>query len=290
MENKIKGTTRLLGLIGTPVGHSGSPAMYNYCFEKLGYDYAYLAFDITSEDLPRMMKTANLLNLRGMNVTMPLKQDVMNYMDVLTPAAKLIGACNTLVNEEGTWIGNNTDGVGYVLNLREHGVEVGGKKMVILGAGGAGTAVTVQCALEGAGEISIFNPRDAFYDKAMKTAENVKKEVPGCKIEVFNLMDTDALRKKLASADILANTTKVGMAPHIDQSPIQNSELLRKELIVTDIIYNPKETKLLRQAKEMGCKAIGGTGMLVMQGAEAFKLYTGDQMPVAEVKELFFHD
>ncbi|HIU74941.1 MAG TPA: shikimate dehydrogenase [Candidatus Pelethocola excrementipullorum] len=290
MEKRIKGTTRLLGLIGSPVAHSGSPAMYNYCFEKLAYDYAYLAFDVSRENLPQMMETANLLNFRGMNVTMPLKQDVMKYMDVLTPAAKLIGACNTLVNEDGTWTGNNTDGVGYVRNLKDHDIEVRGKKMVILGAGGAGTAVSVQCALEGAGEISIFNPMDDFFEKAKTTAQNIKKEVPGCKIEVFDLMDSETLERKLAAADILANTTKVGMAPLVDESPIQDTSLFRKDLVVTDIIYNPRETRLLKLAKANGCKTIGGTGMLVMQGAEAFQLYTGDQMPVEEVKTRFFND
>ncbi|MGO5052126.1 shikimate dehydrogenase [Lachnospiraceae bacterium LCP25S3_G4] len=288
MERRITGTTKLLGLIGTPVEHSGSPAMYNYCFEALGYDYAYLAFDVTLERLPAMMEAANTMHMKGMNVTMPLKQAVVLYMDKVTPAAKLIGACNTLVNEGGAWIGYNTDGMGYVLNLRDNGVEVTGKKMTVLGAGGAGTAVQVQCALDGAREIAVFNPKDAFFEHAQETAIRISKEVPGCTVRVYDLNDTKKLQDEVEDSEILVNATRVGMAPNNDVTPIQNKALFRPDLIVTDVIYNPVETKLLKDAKACGCKTIGGQGMLVWQGAEAFHLYTGDTMPVEEVKKLFF--
>ncbi len=288
MERRITGTTKLLGLIGTPVEHSGSPAMYNYCFEALGYDYAYLAFDVTLERLPAMMEAANTMHMKGMNVTMPLKQAVVPYMDKVTPAAKLIGACNTLVNEGGSWIGYNTDGMGYVLNLRDNGVEVTGKKMTVLGAGGAGTAVQVQCALDGAREIAVFNPKDAFFEHAQETAIRISKEVPGCTVRVYDLNDTKKLQDEVEDSEILVNATRVGMAPNNDVTPIQNKALFRPDLIVTDVIYNPVETKLLKEAKACGCKTIGGQGMLVWQGAEAFHLYTGDTMPVEEVKKLFF--
>lgn len=288
MERRITGTTKLLGLIGTPVEHSGSPAMYNYCFEALGYDYAYLAFDVTLERLPAMMEAANTMQMKGMNVTMPLKQAVVPYMDKVTPAAKLIGACNTLVNEGGAWIGYNTDGMGYVLNLRDNGVEVTGKKMTVLGAGGAGTAVQVQCALDGAREIAVFNPKDAFFEHAQETAIRISKEVPGCTVRVYDLNDTKKLQDEVEDSEILVNATRVGMAPNNDVTPIQNKALFRPDLIVTDVIYNPVETKLLKEAKACGCKTIGGQGMLVWQGAEAFHLYTGDTMPVEEVKKLFF--
>lgn len=288
MEKRISGTTTLLGLIGTPVGHSGSPAMYNYCFQKLGFDYAYMAFDIREDQLGHMMKCADLLNMRGMNVTMPLKQAIVSYMDKLTPAAKLIGACNTVVKEDETWIGHNTDGIGFVHNLRDNGVEICGKRLTLLGAGGAATAVAVQCALDGAKEISIFNIKDTFFERAQVTARNIEEAVSGCKIHVYDLQDGDKLAEEIGKSDILANATRVGMAPRLEAMPIPDLSVLRAELIVTDVIYNPKETRFLEEAKKIGCKTVGGTGMLVWQGAEAFHIYTGAEMPVEEVKALFF--
>ena len=175
MEKRIKGTTGLLALIGSPVGHSGSPAMYNFSFQHYGLDYAYMAFDIKVDEVPRALDAMRLFKMRGCNVTMPCKNEVAKHMDELSPAARIIGAVNTIVNEDGKLVGHITDGVGFVRNLQEHGVEVKGKKMVVLGAGGAATAIQVQCALDGAKSISIFNPDDPFYERAEGTAAKLKK-------------------------------------------------------------------------------------------------------------------
>ncbi|MGO1044192.1 shikimate dehydrogenase [Clostridioides difficile] len=285
---EISGRTGLFALIGTPVGHSKSPIMYNYSFEKLDLDYRYLAFDITVDKVKDALSAIKTFNIKGANVTMPCKTAVTEYMDELSPAARIIGACNTIVNEDGKLIGHITDGVGYVRNLKENGVEVKGKKLTIMGAGGAATAIQVQCALDGAREISIFNAKDDFYKRAEQTIENIKKEVPECIVNLYDLADTEKLYEEVLSSDILTNATLIGMKPHDNETNIKDISVLRKELVVTDVVYNPKKTKMIEDAEANGCKAIGGLGMLLYQGAEAFNLYTGLEMPVEEIKELYF--
>lgn len=276
MEQRIKGTTGLMMLIGSPVGHSGSPAMYNFSFQYHGLDYAYLAFDIKEDQVASALDAMRLFKMRGGNVTMPCKNEAARQMDRLSPAARIIGAVNTIVNEDGTLVGHITDGIGFVRNLHENGVEVKGKKLVILGAGGAATAVQVQCALEGARGISIFNPDDAFLSRAESTAEKLKTETPECEVNVFCLEGQEKLKEEVASADILVNATLVGMKPRDDQSLITDKSMFRPDLVVADVVYNPVETKLIREAKEAGCiKTIGGSGMLLWQGAAAYKLFTG---------------
>ena len=284
MEKRISGHTGLLALIGSPVGHSGSPAMYNFSFQHDGLDYAYMAFDITEDQVPAALNAMRLFKMRGCNVTMPCKNEVAKHMDELSPAARIIGAVNTIVNEDGKLIGHITDGVGFVRNLKEHGVDVKGKKIVVLGAGGAATAISVQCALDGAKEVVIFNGDDPFFDRALGTKEKLKQEVPDCVVNVYHLEDQDKLSAEIASADILANATKVGMKPN-DGVSLVDPEMLRKELIVADAVYNPEKTKLILDAEAIGCQAIGGKGMLLWQGAAAYKLYTGKEMPTAEYQK-----
>lgn len=288
MEKRISGTTGLYCLIGTPIGHSGSPAMYNYSFEKLGIDSAYVAFDISEEKVAGAIEAFKTLNIRGANVTMPCKNAAANYMDELSPAARIVGAVNTIVNDGGKLTGHITDGVGFVRNLKEHEVDIKNKKITILGAGGAATAIQVQCALDGAREINIFNIKDDFYKKAEKTIENIKKEVPECAVNLYDLEDIQKLNDKIAASDILVNATHVGMHPHEEQSPIKDTSIFRKDLVVADVVYNPRKTKLLEDAEAAGCKTVGGIGMLLWQGAEAFKLYTGLEMPTDEVNRLYF--
>ena len=288
MEKRISGKTGLLGLIGSPVGHSGSPAMYNYCFEKLGLDYAYLAFDIKVDEVAKAIEAIKTFRMRGCNVTMPCKNEAAKYMDELSPAARIIGAVNTIVNEDGRLIGHITDGQGFVDNLRDHGVEITGKKIIVCGGGGAAAAIQVQCALEGAREISIFNIKDAFFERTLQTAEKIRQEKPECIINVYDIADVEKMREEIASSDILANATIVGMKPMDNESVVKDVAMFRSGLVVVDAVYNPKETRMLREAKAAGCICIDGQGMLVWQGAEAFKLYTGQEMPVEEVKELFF--
>ena len=288
MEKRISGHTGLLALIGSPVGHSGSPAMYNYSFEKLGLDYAYVAFDVKEDGVKGALDAMRLFHMRGMNVTMPDKVEAARHMDELSPAAQIIGAVNTIVNEEGKLIGYMTDGEGFVNNLKDHGVSIVGKKIVVAGGGGAATAIQVQCALDGAKEITIFNKKDSFFERTLETAEKIRAAVPECIVNVYDIDDESMLREAVMSADIFVNATIVGMKPMEDQSIITDLSLLHSDLVVADIVYNPEETKLLKDAKAAGCTCVGGKGMLVWQGASAFKLYTGMDMPVEEVKELLY--
>ncbi|MCD8018444.1 MAG: shikimate dehydrogenase [Clostridiales bacterium] len=282
MEQRIKGTTGLLALFGSPVGHSGSPAMYNFSFQHDGVDYAYVCFDIKEDQMKDAVAAVKLFNMRGFNVTMPCKNVAAQLVDELSPAARIIGAVNTVVNENGKLIGHMTDGAGFVRNLKEHGVEVEGKKIVVLGAGGAATAIQVECALCGAKSISIYNANDPFLERARGTAEKIKAEVPDCDVKVTCLDDQDQLRADIAEADILINATLVGMKPHEEGTLIADTAMFHEGLVVADTVYNPLETRLMREAKEAGCKVVGGEGMLLWQGAIAYKLYTGLDMPVAE--------
>ncbi len=284
MEQRIKGTTGLLALIGSPVGHSGSPAMYNFSFQYHNLDYAYMAFDIKEDEVPAALDAMRLFKMRGCNVTMPCKNKAAQCVDELSPAARIVGAVNTIVNENGKLVGHITDGIGFVRNLKEHGIDVKGKKMVVLGAGGAATALQVQCALDGAARISIFNPNDVFLDRAKSTAEKLEKEVPECKVNVYCIEDQDKLREEIANTDILVNGTLAGMKPHDDISLVDKS-MFHKNLVVADVVYNPEETRMLREAKEAGCKTVGGKGMLLWQGAAAYKLYTGLEMPTEEYQK-----
>ena len=288
MESRITGHTGLLALLGSPVGHSGSPAMYNYSFEKLGLDYAYVAFDVKEDEMEQAIAAMRLFKMRGCNVTMPGKNIAVKFMDELSPAAELIGAVNTIVNDDGRLTGHNTDGIGFVQNLRENGVEVKGKKITIAGGGGAATAMQVQCALDGAREITIFNKKDAFFERTLNTAEKIRKAVDGIVVNVYDIDDVAKMTEEILSSDIFANATIVGMKPLDDQSVVKDLSAFHKELVVCDAVYNPIETRLLREAKEAGCKCVGGKGMLLWQGVAAFKLYTGKDMPVEEVKAKFF--
>lgn len=285
MEQRIKGTTGLMGLIGSPVGHSGSPDMYNFCFRYYNQDYAYLAFDIKEDQVKEAIDAVRTLKMRGCNVTMPCKNEALKYMDELSPAARITGAVNTIVNDNGRLMGHMTDGIGFVHNLRAHGVEVKGKHMVILGAGGAATAIQVQCALDGAASLAIFNPDDPFLDRARETAAKLAKEKPECKVQVFCLENEERLREAIAGADILVNGTSAGMKPREDVTLIKDPSMFHPGLIVADVVYNPLETRLLREAKEAGCKTVGGKGMLLWQGAAAYRLYTGFEMPVEAYQE-----
>lgn len=289
MESRISGHTKLFCLIGSPVGHSGSPAMYNYSFARTGVDAAYLAFDIPLEQTQAAVDALKLLNVGGFNVTMPDKTAVAGIVDELSPAARLIGASNTVtVGEDGKLTGHNTDGIGFVRNLQEHGVEVKGKKLVVLGAGGAATAICVQAALDGAESIAIFNRKDEFYANGEHTVEKLAQAVPACKVSISPLEDSAALAAAVQDCDILVNATKVGMKP-LDEESLIDPALFRADLVVADTVYNPRETKMIQQAQAAGCKAaVGGIGMLLWQGVAAYKLFTGKDMPAQEVLEKFF--
>ena len=284
MEKRISGHTGLMGLFGTPVGHSGSPAMYNFSFQHDDLDYAYLAFDVNVEQMPKAFEAIKLFNMRGGNFTMPCKNIAAELVDKLSPAAEIIGACNAFVNDNGVITGHITDGIGFVKNLEAHDVDVKGKKTVVLGAGGAATAIQVQLALDGASEVHIFNIKDDFYARAESTRDKLAEKCPECKVTVTDLADKDKLAEAVNACDILINATIMGMKPHDDVTLIDKS-LYREGLVVADTVYNPKKTKMLAEAEEAGCKIVGGEGMLLQQGAVNYELFVGKKMPLEEYEK-----
>lgn len=284
MAERITGHTELIGLIATPIRHSSSPRMHNEAFAKLGLDYAYIAFEVGAEDLEDTIKGFRAMKVRGSNVSMPNKTIVHKYLDNLSEAAEICGAVNTIVNDNGVLTGHITDGIGYMTGLKDAGIDVIGKKMTIVGAGGAATAIQVQAALDGVKEISIFNRKDEFYKRAEKTVKDINERT-NCKATLYDLDDLDKLKEEIASSYLFANATGMGMKPLEGQTYIPDKSFLRKDLIVTDVVYAPTETALLKMAKEVGCKTLNGFPMMLFQGAAAFKLWTGQDMPVEYIKE-----
>ncbi len=287
MIERITGHTVLTGLLGTPVSHSISPMMHNEAFKLLDLDYAYLAFDVGTDHLKTAVEGLKVLGVRGFNCTMPDKNLMFELADKLSPAAELIGAVNTVVNDNGILTGHNTDGVGYMQAVTDAGFDIIGKKMTLLGAGGAATAVCVQAALDGVSEIDVFSIKDQFFDRAIRLVDNINAKT-NCKASLYELPDDVTLRKSISESYILTNGTSVGMAPNVDNSIITDTTLFHSGLIVSDVIYNPSQTKLLTLAQESGCSTFNGMYMLLYQGAEAFKLWTGQEMPTELIKEKFF--
>ena len=288
MSTPITGHTELICLLGSPCKHSISPMMHNKSFEALNLDYRYLAFEVTEETLETAVNGLKTMGARGFNLTMPCKNKVVELCDQLSPAASLIGAVNTVVIENGILTGHNTDGIGYMQSVKDAGYDIIGKKMVLLGAGGASTAILVQAALDGVKEISVFLRKTSRFYARTESIANALREQTNCIIRLCDFHDRDLLRQELSNSTILVNGTSVGMAPNVDECPIPDASYLPDGLIVSDIIYNTKETKLLTMAREKGLPHFNGTYMLLYQGAEAFRLWTGHDMPIALIKNSCF--
>ena len=284
---QITGHTGLTGLLGSPVAHSISPMMHNEAFEQLGLDYVYLAFDVGTDRLETAVEGLRALNVRGFNLTMPDKNLMCTLCDRLSPAAEISGAVNTVVNDGGVFTGYTTDGIGYMQAAKDAGHDLIGKKMTLMGAGGAATAILVQAALDGLSEISVFSIRDAFFPRAEKIVGQLNERTK-CRVRLFDFDDESILRREIGESCILTNGTSVGMAPNTDRSVITDPSMFHKDLVVSDVIYNPKETLLLRTAREAGCRTFNGLYMLMYQGAEAFRLWTGQEMPIPLIKEKYF--
>jgi len=275
---KISGKTRVCGIIGDPVDHSLSPVMHNAAFEELTLAFVYVAFRVRREELREAIIGTRSLNLLGLNVTMPHKNAVMRYLDELDPTARSIGAVNTILNNKRRLIGHNTDGIGALKALIENDITPNGKKLLLLGAGGAGKAIAFHAAQD-VEELVILNRTP---QKAKKLAEVLRREF-NKKIN-GNALSTEIIKEELRDADILVNATSVGMHPDIDQSLVPPS-LLRPDLCVMDIVYNPLETKLAKDAKAVGAKVVSGIEMLVYQGAASFEIWTNHPAPVKVMKQ-----
>ncbi|MDM7919021.1 MAG: shikimate dehydrogenase [Methanosarcina sp.] len=270
---------QVFGVFGDPIGHSLSPAMHNAAFSALGMDCVYHAFRVTPEKLEKAILGAEAMGFGGLNLTVPLKEKALK-LDFIKPdpLAKRIGAVNTVVfGKSGEIQGYNTDGLGARQALLENGVEITGSRIVVAGAGGAARAVAFQLAADGA-DITVINRTE---ERAAELAKEISAAALPGKISGTGL---SGLKELLQNADVLINTTTLGMHPNTDTA-IATAEELHSSLTVFDIVYNPLETRLLREAKAAGAKTISGVLMLVYQGAEAFRLWTGVEPPVELMKK-----
>lgn len=280
--------TTLLGLFGSPVQHSISPKMHNTAFQKLGMDWVYLPFSVDNHTIGSAVQAIKTLGMRGANVTMPCKSAVLPFVDRLTPVAKMAGAVNTIINEGGVLTGHNTDGVGYMDALREQGVQLGAKKMTVAGAGGAASAICIQAALDGVSEIAVFNRKDAFWHHAQQLMDTITHQT-NCVVGLYDLADEQQLAHHIRESVVFANCTSVGMGQQQEQSVVTDGTMLRSDLVVTDVIYQPAKTKLLQMAEQQGCRILNGLGMLLYQGAAAFACWTGKDMPIADIQQVVYN-
>ena len=273
---EIKGSTNVVGLIGHPVEHSFSPPMHNAAFKALKMDYVYTAFDVDPNDLENAVKGAQALSIKGFNVTIPHKIEVIKYLSEIDEVAALIGAVNTIDFENLK--GYNTDGIGAIKAI-EDVTKVKDKNVVIAGAGGASRAISFNLAKYGADNLTILNRNVVKADSLASDVldsnliENVKSD------------SISKINDYLSDADILINTTPVGMHPNVDADPIASSDMMHENLVVFDAVYNPNETVLIKEAIKAGAKPVYGIKMLLYQGAESFEIWTGRKAPIDVMRE-----
>ncbi len=287
MKKNITGHTRLICLLGDPVSHSISPGMHNLSFETLNLDYVYLAYKTNTEEFDNTVTTLKQIGARGFNCTMPCKRIAAEKCDELSPAAKFMNSVNTVVIENGKLIGHNTDGVGYMRSVIDAGHDIIGKQMTLLGSGGASSAILTQAALDGVTNIDIFARKGNSWNVIEKQVDQINTETT-CKVTLNELADETTLRKSISDSAILVNGSSVGMAPNLDGCLIPDTSYFHPDLIVSDVIYNPRKTKLLTLAESAGLATFNGMYMLLYQGAESFKIWTGHEMPVSLVKRELF--
>lgn len=288
----ITGHTELVGLMAYPIRHTQSPTTHNLAYDKNGDDVIQLAFEVDNDSLEAAIDGIRALRMLGSNISMPNKTVVHKYLEEVDEAAELCGAINTVVNTRdengqvtGKLKGYNTDGMGYWQGVKEEGIDYKGMKMVLIGTGGAATAIAVRGALDGIAEMHIFNIKDKFYDRGVEIVEKINNNTE-CKAYMHDLADLDLLKEKMQAADIFCDATGVGMHPLEDLSNIPDPSFFRPDLIVTDTVYAPRETVMMKQAKEAGCTRIyNGMSMMLFQALIAIELYTGKSTDVAYMKE-----
>jgi len=272
MKREINGKTKIIGIIGKNIENSLSPLIHNQIIFKYSLNFCYLPFKVTENDLSQAIQGVRTLSIKGVNVTFPYKEKVIEFLDKVEESARRIGAVNTIVNNKGILTGYNTDVIGFKKSLQEDGkFTIKKKKAVILGAGGAARGVIYTLLEEGIEEISIFN---RTLKKAKKIKQNLLPFFPRSNINIFPL-EKERLKDKIEEAHLLVNATSLGMPPKIDNTPLPDEKLFHPNLLVYDLIYHPAKTLFLRQAERAGAKIINGLPMLVYQGIESFHLWTG---------------
>jgi shikimate dehydrogenase len=276
-------STKLVILLGNPLGHSISPPMHNRVFETLGMDYCYMPVEVNENNLKKVFSGLIRMNVAGFNVTIPHKIGIMELLDELDPLAATIGAVNTICVKDGKTKGYNTDGEGFIQSLEEETkLSTRGKRFFLLGCGGAARAIAMTLAFDGAEKVIICNRTVA---KAQALASEINEKIRTCAEVVEQTSKSQG--QALLNCDVLINCTSLGMHPREDVLPIDES-LLLPHLIVADIVYNPLMTRLLKSAEEKGCTVAPGLGMLIYQGAAAFKLWTGIEPTISEMSDLAY--
>ena len=283
MKKEINGKTKIIGLIGENIENSLSPFIHNQIILKYSLSFCYLPFRVAETDLGKAIQGIRALNIRGVNITFPYKEKVIEFLDEVEESARRIGAVNTIVNNKGILTGYNTDVAGFKKSLQDKGkFVIKEKKAVVLGAGGAARAVTYSLLEEGIEEISIFN-------RTLLKAEKIKQDFspffPRSSINIFSF-EQDNIKDKIKEVNLLVNATSIGMASQIDNSPLPDEKLFHPNLLVYDLIYHPAKTLFLRQAERAGAKIINGVPMLVYQGIESLYLWTGFKPEGKEVLEI----
>lgn len=285
----LTGETTVVGVFGDPVAHSLSPAMHNRAFAALDMNWVYVPFHVKGDALGRAVDGVRALGLAGVNVTVPHKVSVMPFLDEIDDEARMVGAVNTIVNRSGRLVGYNTDGRGFVRSLeRQGGRAIEGAHVAVIGAGGAAQAIVCSLARANAATIAIAN---RTVEKAIRLANSVSKELGAEAVAISN--EGPEIESALERADIVIQATTLGMHPREDVPPPFPVDALRPDALVCDIVYNPRETSLIRAARHRGCDVLTGEGMLVYQGAVAFELWTGEEAPdelmLATLREALAH-
>ena len=273
----ISGKTKICGVIGNPIQHTLSPTIQNAAFTHLNLDFIFTAFKVKATELEIAIQGMRSLNIYGLNVTMPHKNSVINYLDEKDPLVSFLNSANTIVNKKGRLFGFSTDGIGAIKALQENGVDLSSSKVLLLGAGGAGRAIAFSI-LDKVEDLVVLNRdpakiKNLEFDLKLKFKKNIH----------FDLLSKNSLKKNLRSSDVLINATNIGMKPNSNLSII-NPKLLTSDLTVMDIVYTPIETKLLADAKKVGAKTIDGVEMLIYQGAASFELWTDRKAPIEIMK------
>lgn len=286
----LDGHTYLIGLMAYPIRHSMSPTMHNNAFAKLGLNYTYLCFEIGNDKLASAVDAIRTLDMRGSNVSMPNKKEVIKYLDKLSPASEMCDAVNTIVNNQGVLTGYTTDGIGFVQALKAEGIEIKDKVITLTGAGGAATPIAVQSALDGAKEIKMFNIQDDKWAQAEKNVQTIQEKT-ACKVSLTDLSNQAAFKQAIAESDIYCDATSVGMKPLEDKTLVSDPSWFHKEMVVFDTVYAPRTTKLMEVAQAAGVEHVfNGIGMMIEQGAASFKLWTGQDMLTDYIREIMFTD
>jgi len=269
-EKLITSKTKIFCVIGHPIEHSMSPIMWNPALQELGIDYVYLAFDVHPKNLEKAISGIRSLDIRGINVTLPHKETVIKYLDEIDSIASKIGAINTIKNDEGTLKARNTDADGAKKSLIDAGCNISGKNIVFLGAGGVARSLAYIMAEESNSIILT----DLIEERAIAVANEIKEKM---KVNIEGkISNKDTINESLKKADILINATPIGMYPRVEDTPI-TKDMLNADLFVFDVVYNPLETRLIREAAEIGCQTLGGLDMLVNQGILAFEWWTNQK-------------